>query len=181
MWLKSKSSLNRERKKLVQTTVHRSCLPPTQHLLRRAVVLLTGPIALWVIARGFQEEGSQKIRVRGEVTVEKEQLSQEGGCCLLSTAEGLPRDPEHHRNFRCILIFCSLFTCISVWEHSCFLVNFLFVCLVSVCFSCSLARPFKITILALPQRSYPWALLLAFCSESNQISRIWEQHLHLHL
>lgn len=87
-----------------------SGLPPTQHLLRRAVVLLTGPVALWVIARGSQEEGSQKIRVRGRGTV-KEQPSQEGGCRLVSPA-------EPHRGVRCMLICCSLFTCVSIWEHS---------------------------------------------------------------
>lgn len=154
----------------------RSGLPPTQHLLRRAVVLLTGPIALWVIARGSQEEGSQKIRVRGRGTVKEEQLSQEGGCRLVSPA-------EPHRGFRCMLICCSLFTWVSKWEHSCVCVCVLVVVvgLVLVCCSCNLARPFKIIILALYHSSLTQEpFLFAFCSESNRISRTWDQKIHLH-
>lgn len=41
--------------------------------------------------------------------MEKEQLSQEGGRCPVSTAKGMPRDPEYHREFSCMLIFCSLY------------------------------------------------------------------------
>lgn len=171
MWLKSKSSLNRERKKLVQMTVQRAA-----RLLHG--IYCGGLWYCWLalfpcesLPEDPKREGSQKIRVR-EGTV-KEQLSQEGGCSLISPA-------EPHRGVRCVLIFCSLFTCLSIWEHSCFFLVVV-VCLVLVCCSCNLARPFKIIILALYHSSltgepFPFA----FCSESNWISRTWDQKIHLH-
>lgn len=67
MWLKIESSQKGE---AGTDFMAHFCLPPTQRPLWRAVALLS-TIAMWVTARGFQEEGQQKTGVRGNRGVER--------------------------------------------------------------------------------------------------------------
>lgn len=101
MWLKSKSSLNRERKKLVRTPGPPSCQPCHS-------VCCMG---LWDRWLGWLPCESSSEESRGRVTENASQkrqwegaVTQEGRCCPVSRAEGLrPADPENHREFRCVL------------------------------------------------------------------------------
>lgn len=173
MWLKSKSSLNRERKKLVQTTVHRAaCLLHS--------IYCGGLWYCWLAllpCESLPEDPKRKAHRKFESEEEARWRSNHhrkegaGSFPLLSLTGGLG-------------VCSSVAACLLASPYgSILLCVFLVVvvCLVLVCCSCNLARPFKIIILApyhssLTQEPFPFA----FCSESNRISRTWDQKIHLH-
>lgn len=175
MWLKSKSSLNRERKKLVQMTVHRAaCLLHS--------VYCGGLRYCWLAllpCESLSKDSKRKVnrKCESEETAEwrRSRCHRKKGAARLPRPRGC-LGPRASREFWCVVRLCSLFTCVYIWEHSCFLFSF------GLSFL-HLGRPSEITNLSsVPQRSsraFPFLQLVVKATEFLESKSTVSIYIHI--
>lgn len=167
MWLKSKSSLNRERKKLVLTSVH------------RAACFLHGIDCggLWYcwlallpcesLLKDSKRKGNRKCESEETAEWGRDSYHRGKGLASFPWSRGAAWRPWTSQGVSvCVFVLQPIDLHLYMWA-------FLFSCLVLVRFACSLGRPFGISILALYHSSLTWEpSLFGFCSEGSWISWI---------
>lgn len=140
-----------------------SCPPPTQCLLWWAVGPLTRLLPCESLSEDSKRKGHRKCESEETAEWRRNSYHRKEHAAPFPRLQGCPETLAHHREFRCVLVCCSL----SIYSHLC-VGAFLFCCSLLVCFACRLVRPTAITLLALYCRGLTQEpFLFTFCSESN--------------